>query len=461
MINLFDSFSAWALVMDFFWASVCLLIAHILRSKIKLFQNLFFPSCLIAGLMGMLLSPNFFNVIAFSSGSGSYAGVLTAMLFATLLLGYKEKKQGVWQTVWGARDTLFGMFVMGLTQFGGAILIGYFICKAFFPELNEMVGILLPAGFYGGYGYAGSVGATLEGYGFDSAVGLGMTFATVGMLVGILVGMVCINYAIKKGYTKYAKKISDIPPEMRNGILDKAHWTSSGTATMNASAIDPVGFHWVLVFIATGGGWLLAKGINKWTGFDFPQLTTALICGGILQWLLNRTSIGPCVDKKTISHIGSIISDYLVFFGFTTIRLEVIKLYWAPLLILCIFGVLQCLWSLFWLSPRCYRSAWFERGIYRFGQFSGVAATGLTLLRVVDPDLQSGTLEDVGIASPFGSAVDMFQVNMYPVFMAMGFTFATGAAAFGAGILLMFLCKFIGCFHKPVKAGGEFERTAS
>ena len=38
-------------------------------------------------------------------------------------------------------------------------------------------------------------------------------------------------------------------------------------------------------------------------------------------------------------------------------------------------------------SPRLFgNDAWFERGIAEFGQASGVTATGLLLLRTVDPD---------------------------------------------------------------------------
>lgn len=41
---------------------------------------------------------------------------------------------------------------------------------------------------------------------------------------------------------------------------------------------------------------------------------------------------------------------------------------------------------------------WFERGIMIYGMCSDVMATGDTLLRVVDPNNESGTLEDTGTA---------------------------------------------------------------
>ena len=38
------------------------------------------------------------------------------------------------------------------------------------------------------------------------------------------------------------------------------------------------------------------------------------------------------------------------------------------------------------LAPRLFREAWFERAIAEFGQSTGVTATGLLLLRTVDPE---------------------------------------------------------------------------
>ena len=42
--------------------------------------------------------------------------------------------------------------------------------------------------------------------------------------------------------------------------------------------------------------------------------------------------------------------------------------------------------SVLFLSPKLFEEAWFERGIAEFGQATGVTATGLLLLRTVDPE---------------------------------------------------------------------------
>ena len=60
-----------------------------------------------------------------------------------------------------------------------------------------------------------------------------------------------------------------------------------------------------------------------------------------------------------------------------------------------------CLWCYWWwgdaleffclrvIAPRVFNDAWFERAIAELGQSMGVTATGLLLLRTVDPDCET------------------------------------------------------------------------
>jgi ESS family glutamate:Na+ symporter len=49
-------------------------------------------------------------------------------------------------------------------------------------------------------------------------------------------------------------------------------------------------------------------------------------------------------------------------------------------------GTLLSLLLVVFLAPRLFKEAWFERAIAEFGQSTGVTATGLLLLRSVDPE---------------------------------------------------------------------------
>ena len=63
--------------------------------------------------------------------------------------------------------------------------------------------------------------------------------------------------------------------------------------------------------------------------------------------------------------------------------------------ILAVLAVVGLLWNLaviLLLAPRILPASWFERGLVEFGQATGVAASGLLLLRMADPDDRSEAL---------------------------------------------------------------------
>ena len=76
-----------------------------------------------------------------------------------------------------------------------------------------------------------------------------------------------------------------------------------------------------------------------------------------------------------------------------TIRLDVVAQGWLPLLILIAAGILWNVLCLVVFARRAFKDAWFERGIAEMGQSMGVTATGLLLLRVVDPDYETPAAE--------------------------------------------------------------------
>ena len=55
------------IIYDICIMSALMLIAKIIRTKIKIIQKLYIPSALVAGFLGLLLGKQFLNVIPFSS----------------------------------------------------------------------------------------------------------------------------------------------------------------------------------------------------------------------------------------------------------------------------------------------------------------------------------------------------------------------------------------------------------
>lgn len=451
MLPQFSEFTAYAFLMDFFYASVFILIGQICRMKIKVLQKLFIPSSVVAGVLGLLLGPEFLGIISFSTQAAYWPTVLIILLFATIMLGHEEKKESLVKKIWSTRGGVFTAYAWEYLQFGIAILVGYVLVHTFFPAVHDGIGMLMPAGFAGGYGYGGAVGTALEGYGLESGPGLGMTFATLGMLVGIVGGMILINIASRKGYLSYTKKLADIPLDELRGVKDLSQPESIGTMTMNSNSIDPLGWHVVLVFIASGLAWLTNYWVKSAFGADIPALCLALIWGLIIQTVFDKVGIGDRVDKETVTRLGSTFTDYLVFFGFITISKQIIFTYLPLILLLALLGTVVNVFLLMVICPRSLSGGWFEKGIIWFGTFSGVTATGVTLLRVVDPEFKSHSLEDFGVCMALMSFSDLILIGIGPMFLGTGHTLEAGIVITLIGVAFLVLLKLTNTFHASEK----------
>ena len=84
-----------------------------------------------------------------------------------------------------------------------------------------------------------------------------------------------------------------------------------------------------------------------------------------------------------------------------------------------------------------------------FGLSTGVMATGVILLRIVDPEFESGVLEDFGFAWIFLSFMDMLLVSFSPIFVLNGMGLISSITLILVAIVCLGLChKF---FHSVAK----------
>ena len=109
--------------------------------------------------------------------------------------------------------------------------------------------------------------------------------------------------------------------------------------------------------------------------------------GGVLLHVIAKVfKLDMLVDKDQMTRISGASLDYLAVSAIATIELSVVMANWMPLTIMVFAGLAWTIFSAIWFSRRLFTEAWFERGIAEFGQATGVTATGLLLLRTVDPD---------------------------------------------------------------------------
>jgi ESS family glutamate:Na+ symporter len=111
-----------------------------------------------------------------------------------------------------------------------------------------------------------------------------------------------------------------------------------------------------------------------------------MIGGVLLQMLLNKVNIGYMINKEQMQRLSGASLDFLVVAAVATIQLKVVADNFLPLIIMVAAGALFCILMVIFVAPKLLKNAWFEKAIAEFGQATGVTATGLMLLRTVDPE---------------------------------------------------------------------------
>ena len=376
--------------------SVLLVAGKILRVQIPLLQKLYLPSSIVGGLLGLLLVTCFREHVpeSLTDEMRQMPGFLINVIFATLFLGggvpkIRNLAASVLPQLTLAQIVVWGQYVVGVG------LAGFLLVPAF--KVSPAFGNLLELGFEGGHGTVGGMSEAFKAHGWKDGIALGYTVATAGMICGIALGMCLVNWAYARGYIKTVRPFGKRSLNERRGIHPKDARPSAGRQTVLPDSVDSLAWHIAIVGIAVLIGFGILQGCKAAEIALFPEAKTRLflgfpmfpLCmvgGALLQIVARLVKVDLLVDREQMTRISGAALDYLALSAVTTIQLSVVVANWMPLTIMVVAGIVWTVFAVMFFSPRLFKEAWFERGIAEFGQATGVTATGLLLLRTVDPD---------------------------------------------------------------------------
>lgn len=414
-----SSFTPWTLFVDMGIVAALLLIGKLIRVKVKGVQKMFIPPSLIAGFLGLLLGPEGLGWLPFSGQLGTYAGILIALVFACLPFTSakvtKEQRGGIGK-MWAYSQG--GM----LFQWAIGGFLGILVLCQIWP-LDKAFGISMPCGFCGGHGTAAAIGTAFQRFGNEEMLTLAMTAATVGILASVLIGMVMIKWATRKGHTSYLSDFSALPDELRTGLLPEGKKESMGESSCSSISIDGLAFNLAVVVLVAFGGYLISKGVNlMFPTFELPVFSCAFIVGILIKLVMDKANVTQYVCKKTVGHLSGTFTDFLVAFGISSIKLSVVANYIVPLSILLVCGLLFTLVYVFGMGRRMFKGdGWFEKSVFTWGWYTGTMAMGIALLRVVDHEMKSRCLDDYALAYLFIAPVEIALITFAPVAFVNGY----------------------------------------
>ena len=434
--------------------SVLLLAGTFLRAKVKLFQSLYLPASVIGGFIGMIISPEilgrFSNYSISEEWIKTYSllpGILSVPIFAAIPLGMFLNENKNIKSMYPSKVLIcFGLFQCASMSQSA---IGY-ATNMFFSKINPQLnmyrtfGYELSAGFAGGHGLAAATGKLLEGFGipqWEIAQGVALTTATIGLIGGIVFGIIFINLAVRKNKTKIIKRINDnADKSMEVGYnKDINKQNSLGRETFLSSSIETITFHLAIIFTVCGIAYIVLNFVKKMNiaGLNvLPVWTYSMIIMFALNFIIKKLNLVWMVDAKVKAKIMGTLSDFAIVSAMTSLPIKAIINYIAPITVMCILGFIITYLLVFPLNSFFFKEDYsFERAIISWGTLTGVLITGMTLLKICDPEYKSPALSEFSLGFSLMSVTGLLIVPILNTVLAVGSTFDNFITAIISAIL--------------------------
>lgn len=379
---------------------ILLVVGTIIRLKVPFFKKYYIPASLIAGFIGLLMGPYFLNIIPkhIISCWSSLSGKLIVFVFAPILMG-KKKSSGKMArtTINGVCSAYFGCF----GQYFVPLILSVLLFVPLF-KINPLFGTTFEQGWAGGHGTASGMLAVFEELGWAEGQSIAVTNATIGLLTGIFGGVILINIAARKGWTAHLDASNGkVGLENKEEELYTENRKTDTTLSISGGVIDNLAFHVAVLSFAVVLGWIFNKLLKMYLNFSVSWFVTAMFAGGLVQLVLNRTKWSDAIDMKVMSRIQGVSLEFLVAGAVSALNVSVVVAYAVPLFITSLAMIAFMLFYTLVFNRRMFGKDWFENSMMIYGMYCGVAATGMLLVKVCDPENKSDALSNYAVRSPF------------------------------------------------------------
>ncbi|WP_320667995.1 sodium:solute symporter [Prochlorococcus sp. MIT 1307] len=312
---------------------------------------------------------------------------LLTLVFATLMLGRPiPRGRGVWKPI--ASQSLVGLML----GFGQYLVGGLAVLLILIPYLgvDPLMGCLIEVGFEGGHGAAAIMGKSFSRLGFPEGLDLGLAMATVGLLSSTVLGSGLVVLGRWRGWIaiQSSEEIKNATPLAdSNSFIERFREAAVNLAFVGLAVLFGVGLLYGLRLLAPFLGDLFQEVL-----LVFPVFPLALLGSLFIRYLLEITGNTDLISALLMRGIGILATDLLITTATASVNLPLLINDWVPLTILAVTGLTWNLAGMFVVARLTFQEEWFERSIAEFGNATGVAASGVLLLRLADPNNVTSTL---------------------------------------------------------------------
>ncbi len=397
--------------------AVLVLAAITIRSRVSWLRKLFIPNAVTAGVIALLLGPQVLGKLTDDSGrfaAGLFGeeivgvwrelpGLLINVVFAAILLGKALPSFGrIWRA--SAPQALFGA-TLSLGQYTFGLLLAVAVLVPLFG-MSELSGGLLEISFTGGHGTAAGLSSTFRDLGFEEGTDLALGLATVGLLAGIVLGTLIVNFAVRSDKVKVGREEETTGEE--DFDIDQLDRFRPPEALEPDTATSPLTIVAGAIALAIGIGWVLQQALilvsvlitrsaaDDTFVADIPLFPFTILGGAALQLVITASGWSHLIPRRLVNQVAGVALDLLIIAAMATLSLSAIGDNLVPFLLMVTVALGWSVAALVWIAPRFYGERWFERGIADFGQSSGTVASGFLLVDMSDPNSVTVARESYG-----------------------------------------------------------------
>ena len=395
--------SLWTAIIQFSIISCFLIIANILRRKIRFIDRSLLPVAVIAGFILLLLKE--FNILSIDKTfMESLTYHCTAIGFIALGLR-TPSSHAIKSGSSGAKSAGLksGMLIVStyLVQAVVGLSVTMLIAYLFMPDLFMASGLLLPLGFGQGPGQAYNIGTTYQSLGFVGGSSYGLAIASMGFIWAAFGGATYMVMLRKKGLKINAR--------MQESAKVTSEMIEEEDEVPLTEALDKFTIQIALIFIVYLATYLLSKGATSllanatflgsmgntissliW-GFNFLiGSSLALLVNVILSKLKDfKVMHRQYRNNYMLNRISGLAFDIMITASISSIALADLKNLWIPFLLITTVGGIITILYLKFLCKRVYPEYPVEGFFSMYGMLTGTVSTGVMLLREIDPNFKT------------------------------------------------------------------------
>jgi glutamate:Na+ symporter, ESS family len=400
----------WGIILYFILIGVLMFFAKIIKTKVPLLNKIVIPTALLGGFIGLLISliisPIFFDKETFIDVNQMGTIVYHALAIGFIALALKRDPNKLKKKIWST-----GMLITSTYALQAAI--GIILVLVLFSNQFIGSGMLVSLGFGQGPGLAMSIGSLWNPMLGGNGTVLGASYAFLGFVFGGTVGVTLINiYSRKRGLVK-PKSYDETSVNKTTVEIDTIKEISllDGLTTQAIILSIIYGLVYLTLLIANnllaplGGIGDTIFGLLK--GFNFIiGILYALVYKKVLVAFERKgKNVRFITNNYILSNIASAAFNVMIAGAVLSITLDFLADYGIQLFVTSIVAGFITLFYLRYMTKRIYNDFHEEYFIGLFGMLTGVASTGLALLKGIDPNLETPVAEEMVLGS--GTAITM------------------------------------------------------